>query len=112
MIGAVAVPAVGHELSIARREEVGLARLRGVHGARMVVFLLAEPLLAVLTGAVAGLALGLAGTWLTTRWWLAEPGVGASAYSLAAAGAGGRRGHGARCRPACSRPAASRCPTR
>ena len=92
MIGAVAVPAVGHELSIARREEVGLARLRGVHGLRMVVLLLAEPLLAVVVGALAGLALGLAGTWLTTRWWLDEPGVGASAYSLGAAGAGrGRR---------------------
>ncbi len=85
VIGAVAVPAVGHELSIARREEVGLARLRGVHGLRMVVLLLAEPLLAVVVGALAGLALGLAGTWLTTRWWLEEPGVGASAYSLGAA---------------------------
>ena len=78
VIGGVAVPAVGHELSIARREEVGLARLRGVHGVRMVVFLLAEPLLAVVTGAVAGLALGIAGTWLTARWWLSEAGVGAS----------------------------------
>ena len=52
MIGAVAVPAVGHELAIARREEVGLARLRGMHGARLVTFLLAEPLRRVVAGGV------------------------------------------------------------
>ena len=35
LLGAVAVPSIGAELAVARREEIGLARLRGIHGARL-----------------------------------------------------------------------------
>ena len=92
VIGALAVPAAGHELAVARREEIGLARLRGVHGARLVVFLLAEPLTAILLGAVAGVALGVAGTWLATWLWLDAPEVALSGSTPAAVGGrGGRR---------------------
>lgn len=70
LLGAVAVPAIGRELAAERREEVGLARLRGIRGPRLVAVLLAEPLLAVVAGTVLGLAAGAAGTWLATRWWL------------------------------------------
>jgi hypothetical protein len=85
VIGAVAVPAVGHELALARREEVGLARLRGVHGRRLVAFLLGEPFVAIVLGGVIGLALGVAGTWLTTRLWLEERGISASVWTFGAA---------------------------
>ncbi len=87
VIGALAVPAAGHELAVARREEIGLARLRGVHGARLVVFLLAEPLTAILLGAVAGVALGVAGTWLSTWLWLDAPEVALSGSTPAAVAA-------------------------
>lgn len=70
LIGAVAVPSIGAELAVARREEVGLARLRGIHGLRLWRFLLVEPFLAIVTGNVLGLALGAAGTVLATRTWL------------------------------------------
>ena len=87
VIGALAVPAAGHELAVARREEIGLARLRGVHGARLVVFMLAEPLTAILAGAVAGVALGVAGTWLATWRWLDAPEVALAGSTPAAVGA-------------------------
>lgn len=73
LLGAVAVPSIGAELAVARREEIGLARLRGIHGLRLWRFLLLEPLLAIVVGAVAGLALGAAGTVLATGRWLDEP---------------------------------------
>ena len=87
VIGALAVPAAGHELAVARREEIGLARLRGVHGARLVVFMLAEPLTAILAGAVAGVGLGVAGTWLATWRWLDAPEVALAGSTPAAVGA-------------------------
>lgn len=87
IVGAVAVPAAGHELATARREEIGLARLRGVHGRSLLVFLLLEPLLAIGAGVVLGVALGVAGTWLTSWAWLPEAGVSfTTATSLAAGG--------------------------
>lgn len=73
LVGAMAVPGAGRELAVARREEIGLARLRGVHGPGLVRFVLIEPLLAISGGALAGLALGAAGTWVTTRLWLDDP---------------------------------------
>jgi hypothetical protein len=72
LLGAVAVPSIGTELTVARREEIGLARLRGIHGLRLWRFLLVEPLLAIVVGTALGLALGAAGTVLATRTWLEE----------------------------------------
>jgi hypothetical protein len=88
--GAVAVPSIGAELAVARREEIGLARLRGIHGLRLWRFLLVEPLLAITLGALAGLAVGAAGTLLATSTWLGEaaPAIDRPAL-LAAAGIAG-----------------------
>ena len=61
LLGAVAVPSIGAELAAARREEIGLARLRGIHGARLWRFLLLEPLGAIVVGTALGVALGAAG---------------------------------------------------
>lgn len=72
LLGAVAVPSIGAELAVARREEIGLARLRGIHGLRLWRFLLVEPLLAIVIGTVLGLAVGAAGTVLATRTWLED----------------------------------------
>ena len=72
LLGAVAVPSIGAELAVARREEIGLARLRGIHGPRLWRFLLAEPLLAIVIGTALGLVLGAVGTVLATRTWLDE----------------------------------------
>ena len=90
LLGAVAVPSIGAELAVARREEIGLARLRGIHGLRLWRFLLVEPLLAIVLGALAGLALGAAGTVVTTRAWLddAAAPLGRTALLTAAAVAG------------------------
>ena len=90
LLGAVAVPSIGAELAVARREEIGLARLRGIHGLRLWRFLLVEPLLAIVLGSVAGLALGAAGTVLATGTWLddAAAPLGRTALLTAAAIAG------------------------
>lgn len=90
LLGAVAVPSIGAELAVARREEIGLARLRGIHGARLWRFLLVEPLLAIVLGTLFGLAIGAVGTVLATRTWLddAAPALGRTALLAAAAIAG------------------------
>ncbi|MBS2940353.1 ABC transporter permease [Nocardioides sp. J2M5] len=92
LIGAVSVPSLGAELAAARREEVGLARLRGIHGLRLWRFVLVEPLLAIVLGALLGLAVGAAGTVLATSTWLdaaADPlGRRALLTTLAIAGVG------------------------
>ena len=90
LLGAVAVPSIGAELAVARREEIGLARLRGIHGTRLWRFLLVEPLLAIVAGTLLGLAVGAVGTVLATRTWLdaAAPALSQTAL-LAAAGIAG-----------------------
>ena len=92
LLGAVAVPSIGAELAVARREEIGLARLRGIHGLRLWRFLLVEPLLAIVLGTVLGVALGAVGTVLATRRWLddAAPALERTALlaAVAIAGAG------------------------
>ncbi|SEC09265.1 hypothetical protein SAMN04489844_1662 [Nocardioides exalbidus] len=92
LLGAVAVPSIGAELAAARREEIGLARLRGIHGLRLWRFLLVEPLLAIVVGTALGLALGAIGTVLASRRWLddAAPALEQPAVltALAIAGAG------------------------
>ena len=60
LLGVFALPSAGRELALARRQELALARLRGARGVRLLVFSLAEPLLAVVAGALVGLALAAA----------------------------------------------------
>lgn len=94
LIGAVAVPSLGTELAVARREEIGLARLRGIHGLRLWAFLLLEPFVSLVLGLGLGLAAGAAATVLTTRTWLdaAAPALGRpgvlAALGVAAVGFG------------------------
>lgn len=72
LLGAVAVPSIGAELAAGRREEIGLARLRGIHGIRLWRFLLVEPLGAIAVGTVVGLAFGAVTTVVSTTAWLGE----------------------------------------
>ncbi|NYG54093.1 FtsX-like permease family protein [Nocardioides perillae] len=59
VLGLVAVPSVGRELAVARRDEVALARLRGADVPQVVGRLAGEPLAALLLGTAAGVPLGL-----------------------------------------------------
>ncbi len=63
LLGAVAVPSIGRELATSRREEIGLARLRGIRGLRLGGVLLFEPLVTIVLGSALGLGLG----WLVAR---------------------------------------------
>lgn len=63
LLGAVAIPSIGRELALARREEIGLTRLRGIRGSRLWLALLVEPLVVIALGTALGLALG----WLVLR---------------------------------------------
>lgn len=91
LLGAVAVPSLGRELALARREEIGLARLRGIRGLRLGTVLLAEPLGAIVLGTALGLGLG----WLVARVaggaWLdaGTPDLGSTAVLVALATAAG-----------------------
>ena len=87
LLGAVAVPSIGAELAVARREEIGLARLRGIHGARLWRFLLLEPALAILLGLVGGVAVGAGAGLLATRTWLDRAWVPLDRTALLAAAA-------------------------
>ncbi|MBL0746742.1 FtsX-like permease family protein [Nocardioides baculatus] len=87
LLGAVAVPSIGAELAVARREEIGLARLRGIHGVRLWRFLLVEPLLAIVVGTLLGLAVGAAGTVLATATWLDDASAPLARPALLAAAA-------------------------
>ncbi|UUZ61198.1 ATP-binding cassette domain-containing protein [Nocardioides sp. B-3] len=70
LLGAVAIPSIGRELASARREEIGLARLRGIRGIRLGSVLLAEPLVTIVLGTVLGFFVGrlvarvAGGAWL------------------------------------------------
>lgn len=70
LLGAVAVPATGRELAIARRGEIALARLRGLEGRALYTLLAVEPLIVLLIGGLFGLALGAIGGWLAARSWV------------------------------------------
>ena len=63
LLGAVAIPSIGGELATARREEIGLARLRGIRGLRLGGVLLFEPLVTIVLGTALGVGLG----WLVVR---------------------------------------------
>ena len=71
LLALVALPTTGRELAAARRDEIALARLRGLEGGELYVLLALEPLLVLVLGGLLGGGLGLlvahrsAGAWLT-----------------------------------------------
>lgn len=69
LLAVVAIPAIGAEVAESRREEVALARLRGIGGLRLGSMILAEPAMSVLVGVLAGIPAGrgVAGL-LAVRW--------------------------------------------
>lgn len=69
LLGALALPATGRELAAARRGEIALARLRGLHGGQLAALLLVEPLVVLLLGAALGVVLGGIGAWLASSLW-------------------------------------------
>jgi hypothetical protein len=70
LLGAVAVPASGRELAIARRGEIALARLRGLEGGQLWTLLAVEPMLVLLVGGLLGLGLGALGSLLASATWV------------------------------------------
>ena len=81
LLGLVAVPGTARELALARREEVALARLRGLEGGELTTLLTTEPLIVLLLGAVLGLGVSaLGGPWATAAW--AEGAGGSGALGL------------------------------
>lgn len=73
LLGLVAVPATGQELGAARRDEIAVARLRGLHGSALQRMLAVEPGIAVGAGGALGYLLGTVGVWVTSRRWLGVP---------------------------------------
>lgn len=69
LLGAVAVPATGRELALARRGEIALARLRGLQGGELSTLLVVEPLVVLVAGGAVGVGLGLVVGWLVVRAW-------------------------------------------
>ncbi|MCW2765811.1 MAG: FtsX-like permease family protein [Nocardioides sp.] len=76
LLGAVAVPATGRELAIARRGEVALARLRGLEGGSLWTLLAVEPLLVLLVGGLVGIGVGAVGSRLAAAIWVDAPAPG------------------------------------
>ena len=69
LLGLFAVPGTARELAVARREEVALARLRGLEGGELTTLLTTEPLIVLFLGAVMGLgAAAVGGPWATATW--------------------------------------------
>jgi hypothetical protein len=82
LLGLVAVPGTARELAIARRQEVALARLRGLEGGELSTLLTTEPLLVLGAGAVVGLGVAAVGGPLSTTAW-ADHATGSGALGLA-----------------------------
>lgn len=59
VLAVAGLPGLGAELAEARRAELGIAAVRGVHGLGLSRLLLPEPLLALLVGALVGNVLGI-----------------------------------------------------
>jgi hypothetical protein len=57
-LGLFAVPASGRQLAAIRRDEIAVARLRGVTGGQLAVTLAVEPLLVLVLGALIGVVAG------------------------------------------------------
>ncbi|MDQ6934331.1 MAG: hypothetical protein M3130_03440 [Actinomycetota bacterium] len=84
LIGVVALPAAGREIALARRAETGVARLRGMHGGRLLGMLALEPLLVLLAGTVVGFAVGWLGSAYLGLLWLGRATWNLDASALAA----------------------------
>ena len=69
-LGLVAVPTSGRQLAAMRRQEIAVARLRGVTGGQLAATLAVEPLVVLVLGSLVGLAAGAlvaavaAGLWV------------------------------------------------
>lgn len=85
LLALVALPTTGRELAAARREEIALARLRGLEGGELYVLLALEPLLVLVLGGLLGGGLGLLVAHLSAGAWLTDPAalVGADAVTAA-----------------------------
>lgn len=91
VLGLLAVPATGAELAAARRDEIGVARLRGLTGPDLLRLVALEPFLAIGAGALVGVGVGVAGTYAATGVWLDEatpPGWSPVLAALVVAGGG------------------------
>lgn len=88
LLALVALPTTGRELAAARREEIALARLRGLEGGELYVLLALEPLLVLVLGGLLGGGLGLLVAHLSVDASLTDPAaraglVGADALTAA-----------------------------
>lgn len=88
LLALVALPTTGRELAAARRDEIALARLRGLEGGELYVLLALEPLLVLGLGGLLGGGLGLLVAHLSADAWLTDPAalaglVGADALTAA-----------------------------
>jgi hypothetical protein len=72
LLGCAAVPTTAATLASARRNDIGLARLRGRSGFGLISLVAGEPLLALVAGAAFGTVLGVCGAALATRHWLED----------------------------------------
>lgn len=86
LLGAVAVPAIGAEVAEARREEIGLARLRGIRRLPLLRMIALEPLGAVLVGLGVGGALGTVAAHTLAQAW--DPGADVTLGAAWAAASG------------------------
>ncbi len=86
LVGPVIVGVAVAGASAARRGEVGLLRLRGLGAGQLWRFVLIEPLVAVATGTVLGLLIGVGAAHAALRWWL-PTGVATAPIGLVTASA-------------------------
>lgn len=70
LLGLVAVPDTGRQLAAVRRGEIALGRLRGITGGQLYAILAVEPLLVLVTGALAGFLAGEAIAWVAGHTWI------------------------------------------
>jgi hypothetical protein len=70
LLGLIAVPSAGQELGRTRREEIGVARLRGLEGRSLLRMVSIEPAGAIVLGGLVGYGLGLVVLGVATREWL------------------------------------------
>ena len=72
LLGLVAVPATGHQLASVRRGEIAIARMRGLTTGPLYAVLALEPLVVLVAGALAGVALGAAVAAVAGSLWIGD----------------------------------------